>query len=239
MHDRPIDRAAHLVDVHGLVRVHALRPRLLVKLDCGAVAHALLEVVPKLLVHRLIERAGAHLLVVEATIEDGRKRNVHMVAGGRAVLQHLVLVNVSAHHVVDTELLRQVPVRQAKEPILIALAHIVGKRHNNVSHNDRILARGALPSRLLGFVHALDAALHRAPVRLAIARLHAPHNELAVLVGVVTDNQVVLDALGVDVVALQAAAVAPIVGEHVPDRWSLVLRYVCHVRTALRQILAD
>ena len=229
MHDRPIDRPAYLVDVHGLVRVNALRPRLLVKLDCRAVAHALLEVVPKLLVHRLVERARAHFLVVETPIENRCERHVHVIAGGRAVLQHLVLVDVSAHHVVDTELLRQVPVRQAKEPILIAPAHIVWKRHNNVSHNDRILARGTLPCGLLGFVHALDAALHRAPVRLALARLHAPHNELAVLVGVVTDNQVVLDALGVDVVALQAAAVAPVVSEHVPDRWSLVFRYVCHV----------
>ena len=164
---------------------------------------------------------------------------MHVVAGGRAVLQHLVLVDVPAHHVLDAELLRQVPVRETEEPVLIALAHIVGKRHNNVSHNDRILARGALPCCLLCLVHALDAALHRAPVRLALTGHHAPHNEPAVLVGVVTDNQVVLDALGVDVVALQAGRVAPVVSEHVPDRGCLVLRYVCHVRTALRQILAD
>ena len=178
--------------------------------------------------HALVEAAGAHLLVVEAPIEDGRERHVHVVAGGRAVLQHLVLVDVPAHHVLDAELLRQVPVRQAEEPVLIALAHIVGKRHNNVSHNDRILARGALPCGLLGFVHALDAALHRAPVRLALTGRHAPHNKPAVLVRVVADHQVVLDALGVDVVALQAAAVAAVVGEHVPDRWSLVFRDVSH-----------
>ena len=43
-HDRPIDRAAHLVDVHGLVGVHALRPRF-GKLDLWAVAQALLQIV--------------------------------------------------------------------------------------------------------------------------------------------------------------------------------------------------
>lgn len=153
---------------------------------------------------------------------------MHVVASGRTVLEHLVLVDVPAHHVVDAKLVRQVPIRKTKEPVLIAPAHIVGKRHDNVSHNDRILARGALPCGLLCLVHALYAPLHRAPVRLALTGLHAPHNELAVLVGVVTDHQIVLDALGVDVVALQAAAVAAVVGEHVPDRWSLVFRDVSH-----------
>lgn len=153
---------------------------------------------------------------------------MHVVASGRTVLEHFVLVDVPAHHVVDAELVRQVPVRQAKEPVLIALADVIGKRHHHVGHNHRVLARCALPCGLLGLVHALYAPLHRAPVRLALTGLHAPHNELAVLVGVVTDHQIVLDALGVDVVALQAAAVAAVVGEHVPDRLSLVFRDVSH-----------
>ena len=189
--------------------------------------------------HRLVERARAHLLVVEAPIEYRRERHVHVVASGRAVLQHLVLVDMPAHHVVDAELVRQVPVRETEEPVLIALAHIVGKRHNNVSHNDRILARGTLPCGLLGLVHALDAALHRAPVRLAFTGHHAPDHELTVLVRVVGNDHVVLRALRVDVVALQARRIAPVMCEHVPDRGCLVLRYVCHVGTALREILID
>ena len=189
--------------------------------------------------HRLVERARAHLLVVEAPIQNRRERRVHVVAGGRAVLKHLVLVNVAAHHVVDAELVRQVPVRETEEPILIALADVIGKRHHHVGHNHRVLARCALPCGLLGLVHALYAPLHRAPVRLALTGHHAPHNELPVLVGVVGNDHVVLHALRVDVVATQTGLVAPVVGKHVTDRGCLVLRYVCHVGTALRQILAD
>ena len=189
--------------------------------------------------HVLIEHARAHLLVVESPVEYRRERHVHVVAGGRAVLQHLVLVDEPAHHVVDAELVRQVPVRETEEPVLIALAHVVGKRHNNVRHNHCVLARGALPCCLLCLVHALYAPLDRAPVRLALTGHHAPHNKPAVLVRVVTDHHVVLHALRVDVVALHAGRVAPVVSEHVPDRGCLVLRYVCHVVTALREILAD
>ena len=54
--------------------------------------------------HVLIEHARAHLLVVEAPIEYRRERHVHVVAGGRAVLQHLILVDEPAHHVVDAKL---------------------------------------------------------------------------------------------------------------------------------------
>lgn len=162
---------------------------------------------------------------------------MHVVAGGRAVLQHLVLVDMPAHHVVDAELVRQVPVREPKEPVLIALAHIVWQRNHNVGHNHRVLARRTLPCGLLGLVHALYAPFNRAPVRLAFTGHHAPHNELPVLIGVVADNQIALGALWVDVLALQTRCIAPVVGEHVADRWSLVLRYVCHVGTALRQIL--
>ena len=164
---------------------------------------------------------------------------MHVVAGGRAVLQHLVLVNVSAHHVVDAELVRQVPVRETEEPVLIALAHVVWQRHHNVSHNHRVLASRALPCGLLRLVHALYAPLHRAPIRLALTGHHAPDHELTVLVRVVGNNHVVLHALRVDVVAPHAGRVAPVVSEHVPDRGCLVLRYVCHVVTALREILVD
>lgn len=148
-------------------------------------------------------------------------------------------MNVAAHHVVDAELVRQVPVRETEEPVLIALADVIGKRHHHVGHNHRVLARCALPCGLLGLVHALYAPLHRAPVRLALTGHHAPHNKPAVLVRVVTDDHVVLHALRVDIVALHAGLVAPVVSEHVPDRGCLVLRYVCHVVTALREILTD
>ena len=145
--------------------------------------------------HVLIEHARAHLLVVESPVEYRRERHVHVVAGGCAVLQHLVLVNVSAHHVVDAELVRQVPVRETEEPVLIALAHVVWQRHHNVSHNHRVLASRALPCGLLRLVHALYASLHRAPVRLALTGHHAPDHELTVLVRVVGNNHVVLHAL--------------------------------------------
>ena len=235
--DAPLDCTAHLVDIGGLVGVDPHRAGLVPQLDLGSIAHAFFQIVPQLPMHGLVERARAHLLVVEAPIEYRRERHMHVVASGRAVLQHLVLVDMPAHHVVDAELLRQVPVREPKEPVLISLAHVIGKSHNNVCHNHRVFARGALPCGLLGLVHALYAPLHRAPVRLALTGHHAPDHELTVLVRVVGNDHVVLRALRVDVVALQARRIAPVVSEHVPDRGCLVLRYVCHVGTALREIL--
>ena len=117
--------------------------------------------------HVLIEHARAHLLVVETPVEYRRERHVHVVAGGCSVLQHLVLVNVSAHHVVDAELVRQVPVRETEEPVLIAFAHVVWQRHHNVSHNHRVL-------RVARFPAALWASFTRSMRRCTVPQFGSP-----------------------------------------------------------------
>ena len=71
LHDRPIDRAAHLVDIGGLVGVDPHRTGLVPQLDLGSIAHAFFQIVPQLPVHGLVERARAHLLIVEAPISIG------------------------------------------------------------------------------------------------------------------------------------------------------------------------
>ena len=105
LHDRPIDRAAHLVDIGGLIGVDPQRTGLVPQLNLGSVPHLLLQIVPKFLVQGLIERPRAHLLVVEPTVHDWRERHVHMIANGQAVLAHLVPVDEPAHHVLLAELL--------------------------------------------------------------------------------------------------------------------------------------
>ena len=46
LHDRPIDRAAHLVDIGGLVGVDPHRAGLVPQLDLGSIAHAFFQIVP-------------------------------------------------------------------------------------------------------------------------------------------------------------------------------------------------
>ena len=139
-----------------------------------------------------------------------------------------------AEHVARPKAARQKAVRPAEERTLVLRAHVLGQRHNNVGHHDRILAHGTLSIGPSHLVHALDAPAHRLPVRLDPGHwLHRP-------VGGVDGERVVHpDPCRVDVVALQTGRVAPVVGEHVTDRSGLVLLDVSHPNASGQEILAD
>ena len=71
LHDRPIDRAAHLVDIGGLIGVDPQRTGLVPQLDFRPVPKMLFQIVPKVLVQALVERSRAHLLEVKPTVRIG------------------------------------------------------------------------------------------------------------------------------------------------------------------------
>ena len=210
LHDRPIDRAAHLVDIGGLVGVDPHRAGLVPQLDLGSIAHAFFQIVSQLPVHGLVERARAHLLVVEAPIEYRRERHVHMIANGRAVLAHLVPVDETAHHVLLAELLYQEPVGIAEKLKLVPLADVLGQRHDHISHHHSVLADGTFTRCLGGFIDPLNAPLDRCPVRLDA--IHGTDFPVSVIQ---PERVVVLGSGRVDVLPTQTGCIAPVVREHV------------------------
>ena len=223
LHDRPIDRAAHLVDIGGLVRIHALRPRLIAQLDFRAVPHVLLQIVPKFLVQGLIERPRAHLLVVEPPVHDWRERHVHVIAHGRAVLANLVPVDEAAHHVLLAKFPNQEPVGEAEKLKLVPLADVLGQRHNHISHHHSVFADGTFTRRLGGFIDPLNASLYRCPVRLDA--IHGADFAVSVIQA---ERVVVLGSGRVDVLPTQTGCIAAVVSEHVTARCGLVFRDVSH-----------
>ena len=223
LHDRPIDRAAHLVDIGGLIGVDPQRTGLVPQLNLGSVPHLLLQIVPKFLVQGLIERPRAHLLVVEPPVHDWRERHVHVIAHGRAVLANLVPVDEAAHHVLLAKFPNQEPVGEAEKLKLVPLADVLGQRHDHISHHHGILADGTFTRRLGGFIDPLNAPLNRCPVRLDA--IHGADFAVSVIQA---ERVVALGSGRVDVLPTQTGCIAAVVSEHMAARCGLVFRDVSH-----------